>query len=60
MVSTIAFSNYEDVRQIYVNKIWQTDIATRYTNRVFALYKVKSIITESFAELFRVNGGHLE
>ena len=60
MVSIIAFSNYVDVKQMYVNKIGQTYIATRPINRVFALYKVESIITEEFSELFRVYGGHLE
>ena len=60
MVSIIAFSNYVDVKQIYVNKIWQTYIVTRHINRVFALYKVECIITEAFLELFRVNGSHLE
>ena len=28
--------------------------------RLFALYKVESIITEGFSELLRVHGGHLE
>ena len=60
MVSIIAFSNYVDVKQIYVNTIGQTYIVTRHINRVFALYKVESIITEAFSELFRVHGGHLE
>ena len=60
IVSIIAFSNYVDVKQIYVNKIGQTYIVTRHINRVFALYKVEFIITEEFSELFRVHGGHLE
>ena len=60
MVSIIAFSNYVDVKQIYVNKIGQTYIVTRHINQVFALYKVESIITEEFSKLFRVHGGHLE
>ena len=60
MVSIIAFSNYVDVKQIYVNKIGQTYIVTRHINRVFVLYKVESIITEEFSELFRVYGDHLE
>ena len=38
MVSIIAFSNYVDVKQIYVNKIGQTYIVIRHINRVFALY----------------------
>ena len=42
--SIIAFSNYGDVEQIYVNKI----IITRHISRVLALYKVESIITEEF------------
>ena len=60
MVSIIAFSNYIDVKQIDVNKIGQTDIVTSHINRMFALYKVGSIITEEFSELLRVHGGHLE
>ena len=60
MVSIIAFSNYLDVKQIYVNKIGQTYIVTRHINQVFALYKVEAIITEKFSELFRVHGSHLE
>ena len=48
-----------DLKQIYLNKIWQTYIVTRHINLVFALYKVESIITEAFSELFRVHGGHL-
>ena len=48
MVSIIAFSSNVDVKQIYVNKIGQTYIAARQINRVFALYKVESIITEAF------------
>ena len=60
MVSIIVLSNYGDVKQIYVNTIWQTHIISRHINRVFALYKVESIITEAFSELFRVRGGHLE
>ena len=36
MVSIIAFSNYEDVKQTYVNKIWQTYIVTRHIKQVFA------------------------
>ena len=60
MVSIIVFSNYGDVKQMYVNKIWQIYIITRHINRVFALYKVESIITEAFSEFFRVHGGHLE
>ena len=59
-MSIVLFSNYGDVRQIHVNKIWQTYIITRHINRVFALYIVESIITETFSELFRVHGGHLE
>ena len=43
-----AFLNYEDVKQIYVNKIWQTYIVTRHIYRVVALYRVESIITEAF------------
>ena len=43
-----AFSNYGEVKQIYVNKIWQTYIVTRHNNRVVALYRVESIITEAF------------
>ena len=38
MVSIIVFSNYGDVKQIYVNKIWQKYIITRHINLVFALY----------------------
>ena len=60
MVSIIAFANYVDVKQIYVNKIGQTYIVTRHIKRAFALYKVESIITEAFSKLFRVPGGHLE
>ena len=60
MVSIITFSSYIDVKQIYVNKIVQTYIVTRHNNRVFALDKVETIITEEFSELFRVHGGHLE
>ena len=60
MVSIIAFPNYEDLKQIYVNTIRQTCIVTRHINRVFALYKIESIITEAFSELFWVQGGHLE
>ena len=60
MVSIIAFANYVDVKQIYVNKIGQTYIVTRHINQVFALYKVEAIITEEFSELFRVHGDHLE
>ena len=60
MVSIIVFLNYGDVKQIYVNKIWQTYIITRHINRVFALYKVESIIAEAYSELFRVHGGHLK
>ena len=52
MVSIIVFSNYLDVKQIYVNTIWQTYIIARHINQVFALYKIESIITESFSELF--------
>ena len=48
MVSIIAFSNYVDVNQIYVNKIGQTYLVTRHISQVFALYKVESIITEEF------------
>ena len=59
MVPIIAFSNYIDVKQIYVNKIGQTYIITSLINRVFALYKVEPIMTEEFLELFRVHGGHL-
>ena len=60
MVTINAFSNYVDVEKIYVEKVGQTYIATRHINRVFAIYKVESIITEVFSELFRVHGGHLE
>ena len=60
MVSSLALSNYVDVKQIYVKKIGQTYIVTRHINQVFAIYKVESIITEEFSELFRVYGGHLE
>ena len=60
MVSIIAFSNYVEVKQIYVNKIGQTDIVTRHINQVFALCKIESIITGEFSELFRIHGGHLE
>ena len=60
MVSIITFSNYVDVKQIYVIKTGQTYIFTRHINQVFALYKVEAIITEEFSELFRVHGGHLE
>ena len=52
MVSIIAYSNYVNVKQINVNKIGQTYIVTRHIDRVFALYKVESIITEGFAEFF--------
>ena len=38
MVSIIAFANYVDVKQIYVNKIGQTYIVIRHINQVFALY----------------------
>ena len=55
----IAFSNYVDVKQIYANKIGQTYIVRSHINQVFALYKIESIITEEFSELFRVHGGHL-
>ena len=58
--SIIVFSNYVDVKQIYVNKIGQTYIVTRHNNQVFSLYKVDPIITEEFSELFQVNGGYLE
>ena len=51
MVSIIAFANYVDVKLIYVDKIGQTYIVTRHINRVFALYKIDSIITETFSEL---------
>ena len=37
MVSIILFSNYGDVKLIYVNKIWETYIITRHINWVFAL-----------------------
>ena len=60
MVSIVIFSKYVDVKQIYMNTICQTYIITRHINRVFALYKVESIITEAFSELFRVHGGHLQ
>ena len=60
MVSIIAFLNYGYVKQIYVNKIWQTYIVPRHINRVFAIYKIESIITEAFSELFRVHGRHLK
>ena len=60
MVFIIAFANYVDVKQIYVNKIGQTHIGIRHINQVFALYKVESIITEEFSKLFQVHGGHLE
>ena len=60
MVSIIAFSNYADVKQIYVNKIGQTYFITRHINRMFAPYKVESIITEGFSEHFRVHDVHLE
>ena len=60
MVFIIAFSNYVDVKQIYVNTIGQTYIVTRHINQVFALYEVESIITDAFSELFRINGGYLE
>ena len=56
----LKFSNYGDVKQIYVNKLWETYIVIRHINRVFDLYKVESIITEAFSELFLVHGGHLE
>ena len=46
------FSNYVDVKPIYVKKIGQTYIVTRHINQVFALYKVEAIITEEFSELF--------
>ena len=49
MVSIIVFSNYGDVKQIYVNKVGQTYIITRHINRVFAHHKVVSIITEAFS-----------
>ena len=52
MASIIAFSNYVDVKHMYVNKIGQTYIVARHINRVFVLYKVESIITEEFLELF--------
>ena len=52
MVSIIAFANYVDVKQIYVNKIGQTYIVIRHINQVFALYKAESIITEEFSKLF--------
>ena len=52
MVTIIAFSNYVDVKQIYMNKIEQTYIVTRHINQVFALYKVESIITEEFQSFF--------
>ena len=60
MVSIIVFLNYGDVKQIYVNTIWQTYIITIHINRVFAFHKVEFIITEAFSELFRLHGGHLE
>ena len=60
MVSIIVFSNYVDVEQIYVHKIGQTYIIATHINRVFAFYKVESIITWAFSELLRVHGGHLE
>ena len=60
MVSIIAFLNYVDVKQIYVNKIGQTYIVTSHINQVFALYNVEAIITEKFSELFRIHDGHLE
>ena len=60
MVSIVVFSNYGDVKQIYVNTISQTYIFTRHINRVFALYIVESIISGTFSELFRVHGGYLE
>ena len=52
MVSIVVFSNYGDVKQIYVHKIWQTYIITRHINRVFALYKVESIIAEHVQSFF--------
>ena len=51
MVSIIAFSNYRDLKQIYVNQIGQTNFVTRHINPVFALYKVESIATEAFSGL---------
>ena len=60
MVSIIAFSNYVDVKQIYVKKIGQPYIVTRHINQVFDLYKVEAIIAEEFSKLFRVHGGHIE
>ena len=60
MVSIISFSNYVDVKQIYGNKIGQTYIVTRHINRVFSHYKVESIITKEFSELFWGHGDHLE
>ena len=59
MVFIVVFSNYGDVIQIHVNKICQTYIITSNINPVFAFYKVESI-TETFSELFRAHGGHLE
>ena len=56
IVSIMAFSNYEDVKHIYVNTIWQTYIVTRHINLVYAPYKVEFIITEAFSE----HDGHLE
>ena len=60
MVSIVVFANYGEVKQIYVKKIGQTYIVTKHINRMFALYKVESTITEEFSQLFRVHGGHLE
>ena len=60
IVAIMAFSNYVDVKLIYVNKIGQTYIVTRHINQVCALHKVEAIITEEFSELIRFNGGHLE
>ena len=59
MIYIIAFSNYLDVKQIYVKKIGQTYIVTRHINQVFAPYKVEAIITGEFSDIGHV-GGHLE